>query len=88
MMQGVLRLPPEIWTDSPIDIAQRHSRYVEAADTLRLFSILEEKQWNLIYEANDEYPAQWSVKSGDVTIASGVSVQVALKNAFHSSNSD
>lgn len=34
MLLGVLRLPPDCWTDSPIDAAQRHSRYLEAADRI------------------------------------------------------
>lgn len=31
MLLGVLRMPPELWNDSPLDIRQRHSRYIEAA---------------------------------------------------------
>jgi len=31
MLHGVLNMPPELWRDSPIDIAQRHARYVEAS---------------------------------------------------------
>ncbi len=34
MLQGVLRMPPDMWSDGPIDVAQRHSRYIEAADKL------------------------------------------------------
>ena len=35
MLLGVLRMPPELWVnDSPIDIQQRYSRYLEAADLL------------------------------------------------------
>lgn len=34
MEQAVLRMPPELWSDSPIDIQQRHERYVAAADEL------------------------------------------------------
>jgi hypothetical protein len=32
MLQGVLRMPPNCWTDSPLDVMQRHARYVQAAD--------------------------------------------------------
>lgn len=31
MLHGVLKMPPNLWSDSPIDIAQRHGRYVEAS---------------------------------------------------------
>lgn len=31
---GVLRMPPELWRNDEIDIAQRHTRYVEAADRI------------------------------------------------------
>jgi hypothetical protein len=34
MLLGVLRMPSKIWSDDPIDIAQRESRYVEAADEI------------------------------------------------------
>lgn len=34
MLHGVLRMPPELWTNTPIDIQQRHSRYLEASDEL------------------------------------------------------
>jgi len=32
MLHGVLNMPPELWNnDSPIDVMQRHSRYVQAS---------------------------------------------------------
>ena len=34
MLNAVLRMPPELWSNEPLDIMQRHSRYVEAADEL------------------------------------------------------
>ena len=34
ILEGVLRMPPALWTGDPLDVAQRHSRYVEAADTI------------------------------------------------------
>jgi hypothetical protein len=27
-------MPPELWTDSPLDISQRHARYIQAAETI------------------------------------------------------
>lgn len=42
MLLGILRLPPELWRDDPIDVAQRHARYVEAAEMIeRLQGVLE-----------------------------------------------
>lgn len=38
MLLGVLRMPPECWSGDPLDVGQRHSRYLEAATLLqRLF---------------------------------------------------
>lgn len=34
MLLGVLRMPPELWTDDPLDRMQRHGRYREAADVI------------------------------------------------------
>jgi ABC-type Fe2+-enterobactin transport system substrate-binding protein len=35
MLHGVLNMPPNLWCGSPIDIAQRHSRYKEASQRIR-----------------------------------------------------
>lgn len=35
MLQGVLRMPPELWTSDPVSIGQRHDRYLEAANKLQ-----------------------------------------------------
>lgn len=35
MLHGVLNMPPEIWSDDPIDQAQRHSRYIEASERIK-----------------------------------------------------
>jgi hypothetical protein len=43
MLHGVLNMPPELWNnDSPIDVAQRHSRYVEASK--RIYELEEQLQ--------------------------------------------
>jgi hypothetical protein len=34
MLHGVLNMPPNLWCDSPIDIAQRHSRYKQASQRI------------------------------------------------------
>jgi hypothetical protein len=49
MLLGVLRMPPGLWDNGPIDVMQRHSRYLEAADRI-------EKQkckWGLIVGMED-----------------------------------
>ena len=42
MLNAVLRMPPELWSNEPLDIMQRHSRYVEAADELDRLRAIEE----------------------------------------------
>jgi hypothetical protein len=32
MLHGVLNMPPELWSGSPIDVMQRHSRYLQASE--------------------------------------------------------
>ncbi len=34
MLLGVLRMPPTMWNDGAINVAQRYSRYLEAADRI------------------------------------------------------
>jgi len=34
MLLGVLRMPPELWRDDPIDVMQRYGRYKQAADEI------------------------------------------------------
>jgi len=31
MLHAVLLMPPDLWSDSPIDVAQRHGRYIQAS---------------------------------------------------------
>jgi hypothetical protein len=35
MLHGVLNMPPEAWSNSPLDTAQRHGRYVEASNRIQ-----------------------------------------------------
>ncbi len=44
MLLGVLRMPPDCWTNDPIDIMQRHCRYVQAADEIERLQC-EVKDW-------------------------------------------
>jgi Mg2+ and Co2+ transporter CorA len=52
MTHGVLRMPPDMWRDDPLDIAQRHSRYVAASD--RIYELERElaETKRLLVEAN------------------------------------
>ncbi len=54
MLHGVLNMPPYLWSDSPIDIAQRHGRYVEASKRIKELELeLSEarKQRDMLVEA-------------------------------------
>jgi len=35
MLHGVLNIPPELWSGTPIDVMQRHSRYVQASEYIK-----------------------------------------------------
>lgn len=37
ILEGVLRMPPELWDGSELDVLQRHERYKKAADLLEKF---------------------------------------------------
>jgi hypothetical protein len=69
MTQGVLRLPPELWTDSPVDKEQRYDRYVEAANKLLLLDAIEENGWTLSSPPNMKGSGKFlkvRMKSGSV----------------------
>ena len=34
MLLGILRMPPETWGTDPLNVMQRHSAYLQAADRL------------------------------------------------------
>ena len=40
MLLGVLRMPPECWASTPLDVGQRHARYLEAADLIEQWDVL------------------------------------------------
>lgn len=46
MLQGVLRMTPELWNDDPVSINQHYSRYIEAAEKLRAIEDLLEHYKN------------------------------------------
>lgn len=60
MLHGVLRMPPDLWRDDPIDVAQRHSRYIEASD--RIYALeAENARLRALAPASAEPPVGWSV---------------------------
>jgi hypothetical protein len=50
MLHGVLNMPPNIWGNSPIDVKQRHSRYVEASKRIEA----QEEQCDMLADALKE----------------------------------
>jgi hypothetical protein len=71
MLLGVLRMPPELWTDSPIDVQQRHARYMQAAAHIECATLeIEYLQAELAEARRDAERYQW-VKSragGEITL--------------------
>ena len=54
MLLGVLRMPPDLWADGPIDQQQRHERYLQAADKIEQLRAEVERLRALLNEA-----AEW-----------------------------
>jgi hypothetical protein len=56
MLLGVLNMPSTLWTGEPIDVAQRHSRYLQAAERIESDGkhIAELEQQNTELKANNE----------------------------------
>ena len=63
MLHGVLNMPPELWNDaSPIDVMQRHARYVQASKYIdELESELTAAREELS-ELKEEYGTWWAQK--------------------------
>lgn len=45
MLHGILQMPPELWASGATDIAQRHSRYLEASK--RIIELERQLDWAL-----------------------------------------
>lgn len=60
MLHGVLNMPPELWSDYPIDEMQRYSRYMEASrrieDLNRAITILvnSNNNWRMSLDIEQE----------------------------------
>jgi hypothetical protein len=70
MLHGVLNMSPELWSDSPIDIAQRHARYVEASK--RILELEEDA-------ANQRRLADLALAHRDIIIKERDTLETALK---------
>lgn len=65
MLHGVLRMPPDLWTDEAIDKAQRHGRYLEASD--RIIEL--ERERNEAREERDIAKLEFEEISNDLSDA-------------------
>lgn len=74
MLHGVLNMPPELWSDSPIDIAQRHARYVEASK--RILELEEDA-------ANQRRLADLALAHRDIIIKERDTLETALKEIYN-----
>ena len=77
MLHGVLNMPPNLWCDSPIDIAQRHSHYKEASQRIeQLERELTEAREDA---ANQRRLADMALAHRDVIIAERDTLEEALE---------
>jgi hypothetical protein len=51
MLHGVLNMPPELWIGTPIDVMQRHSRYIQASEYIKELT----EQRDRLAKACDQY---------------------------------
>lgn len=62
MLHGVLRMPPELWRDDPLDVSQRHSRYIEASERIeadaREIERLSALYYELLFAVCKKYPGE------------------------------
>jgi hypothetical protein len=54
MLHGVLNMPPELWIGTPIDVMQRHSRYIQASEYIKELT----EQRDRLAEERDELKKQ------------------------------
>lgn len=84
MLQGILRLPTQLWNDNSVmDKVQRQSAYIEAADKLLLFSSIEKNHWTVKFIPKGEFQSQWKIYDGGEEVGrGGYTLEVAIKNAI------
>lgn len=56
MLHSILQMPPELWSNDPIDIAQRHGRYLEASK--RIIEL--ERQLDLALKSREAVWNSWN----------------------------
>jgi hypothetical protein len=61
MLLGVLRMPPELWRDDPIDVAQRYGRYKQAADEIVKLRAAAEVALSVIHEHHPDKSLDWEL---------------------------
>jgi len=53
IMRGVLLMPPKLWSDSPLDVQQRHSIYRAAASRIDSLEAEVERLQALLQQAEE-----------------------------------
>jgi hypothetical protein len=53
MLHGVLNMPPELWIGTPIDVMQRHSRYIQASEYIKELTGQRDRLAGELKEAQD-----------------------------------
>ena len=53
MLHGVLNMPPELWIGTPIDVMQRHSRYIQASEYIKELTEQRDRLAEELKEAQD-----------------------------------
>ena len=61
MLHGVLNMPPELWIGTPIDVMQRHSRYIQASEYIKELT----EQRDRLAEAIRKHRDDLELTSGD-----------------------
>ena len=71
MLHGILRMPPELWRDDPMQISQRHSRYIQASDRIEADAREIERLRSLMAEAVRDFHGKSVLFSSDFLDAAG-----------------
>lgn len=71
MLHGVLRMPPELWRTDPMNVSQRHSRYVQASDRIEADAREIDRLRSLMAEAVRDFHGKSVLFSADFLDAAG-----------------
>jgi hypothetical protein len=58
MLHGVLNMPPELWIGTPIDVMQRHSRYIQASEYIKELTEQRDRLAAVLQRIRDGYGGQ------------------------------